>query len=285
MKFPSLACLASLAAVALAGCCTTPTTKQALDTKAIQAVQADIKRQVGIYIMASKNSVTDAGEFWCGTGNVDFDISTIKAELTTTIETINNAGMKLTIPVSAVTVGSSGSAQLDVTNTQVLTYNLWPLETRRQTNLTFAPTPEQIKAAPIAQVLLSLREALINSARKTNKDPQACFTDYNPNKPAADAGNTFKLGLSFVTAVSGGIEIKVAILDLTASTEIKGTTGNTLTVSFVQRGLAELQRAKDVVDAECKYPKDEKVKSCLDALAAFHKLQEDRGLSAAEKKK
>jgi hypothetical protein len=143
------------------------------------------------------------------------------------------------------------------------------------------------KPAPIAEVLLSLREALINGAKKSpsSKGPQPCFTDYNPDKPAADAGNTFKLGLSFTTDATGGLEIKVGILDLTATTEWKGTTGNTLTVSFVQRGLAKLQRAKDEVDALCKYPKKESDKACVDAVAAFRKLQENTGVSvqAAEK--
>jgi hypothetical protein len=49
-------------------------------------------------------------------------------------------------------------------------------------------------------------------------------------------------------------------------------------VAFVQRGLAKLQSAKDRVDTECKYPKDEKGETCKDAIAAYHKLQEDEGL-------
>src|SRR5204863_4965290 len=110
-----------------------------------------------------------------------------------------------------------------------------------------------------------LREALINSAKRSAQGPQPCFTDYNPDKPAGDAGNTFKLGLSFVNDKTVGLEIKVWILDLTATTEWKSTTGNTLTVSFVQRGLDVIQRAKDKVDVLCKYPRDPNGKECKDA--------------------
>lgn len=259
-----------------------PPPKQALNTEAISSVQAEIKRQIGVYIRASNNIVAiDHEQFWCGTGDIDFDISTVKAELTTTIEKINNAGLKLAIPVGAVTVGPSGGIKGDATNTQGLTYNLWLLSMSRQDPAIFktAVTQKELGDAPIAEVLLSLREALIKSATKSAKGPQPCFTDYSPDKPAADAGNTFKLGLTFLTDVTGGLEIKVGIIDLTATTEWKGTTGNTLTVSFVQRGLAQLQRARDKADSECKYPKDDTAKACKDAVAEFQKLQEGKGIA------
>lgn len=271
------ACVGSLS---MAGCVTAPPKKQALDVDAIRAVQAEIKRQVGVYLLSAAAKPTSKPEdFWCGTGNIDFDISTIKAQLTTSIEKIDNAGLKLQIPWSAVTIGPSGSIKGDATNTQELNYNIWPLEFSRQIALKATSISDQ-KPAPIAEVLLSLRDALINSAKKSSsKSPQACFTDYNPDKPAADAGNTFKLGLSYTTDTTGGLEIKVGILDFNATTEWKGTTGNTLTVSFVQRGLAQLQRAKDEVDVLCKYPKKESDKACLDATAAFRTLQENTGVA------
>jgi hypothetical protein len=269
----------SWVALVLSACTTTLPPRQALDTKAIQLVQSEIKRQVGVYMRAAATPIpADPSEFECGKGQVDFDIATVKAELTTTVETINNAGFKLKIPANIVTIGPSASAKIDVTNSQTLTYNLWPLEMTRQPQLKSGVGSTELQSAPIAQVLLSLREALIDSAKKSAKGPLPCFTDYNPDKPAADAGNTFKLALTFVTDVNGGVDISVGILDWTATTESKGTTGNTLTVSFVQRGLAKLQRAKDRVDAECKFPKNETDKPCKDAMAAFHKLQQDEGL-------
>jgi hypothetical protein len=265
--------------LALAGCCTTAPLRQALDADAIGKVQGEIKRQVGVYIRAAQTADPAAtGEFWCGSGKLDFDISTVKAELTTTIENISSGNLALKIPVSAVTLGPSGGVKRDVTNTEVLDYNLWPLATARQNPdlLGQAVTQDELKGAPVAQVLLALRHALILSAQKSQPGPQACFTDYIPDKPASDAGNTFKIGLTMVSDTTGGLEIKVGIIDLTASQESKGTTGNTLTVAFVQRGLAILQLAKDAVDTECKYPKQAS-DACKKAKARYQKLQDITG--------
>jgi hypothetical protein len=279
----SLLLVTCLVSFKLAGCATAPPKKQALDTAAIAAVQGEIKRQVGVYLLAAQKPVPgNPKDFWCGTGDIDFDISSIKADLTVTNETIASAGVALKIPWGAVTIGPSGSIKGDATNTQELVYKLWPLDISRQTALKSEHISGEPKPAPISDVLLSLREGLINSAKRTaTKEPQACFTDYSPDKPASDAGDTFKLGLSFTTDATGGLEIKIGILDLTSTTEWKGTTGNTLTVSFVQRGLAQLQRAKDAVDAECKYPKDDKSDACVKAVKAYQKLQDEgRGLGA-----
>jgi hypothetical protein len=262
----------------LGACCATPPPKQALDSKAIEKVQAEIKRQIGIYMLAPAPNAGDSANYWCGKGAINFDIASIKAELTTTIETINGGGLKLKIPVSAVTIGPSASAKMDTTNTQTLTYNLWPVALGEQLSTLGAPSQADIDGAPIAKVLLALRDAIIESAKKgVGKGPQPCFADYNPQKPSSDAGNTFKLGLTFVTDTTGGIDVSVGVLDLNASTEMKGTTGNTLTIAFVQRGLAKLQRARDRMDAECKYPKDPKGDACKAAKKAFHDLQVSDG--------
>jgi hypothetical protein len=142
-----------------------------------------------------------------------------------------------------------------------------------------AVTADELAAAPIAQVLLSLREALMNSAKKSSTKVagvQACFADYNPEKPGADAGNTFQLGLVFAKDTKGGLEIKVGIVDLTATTEWKSTSGNTLTIAFVQRRVTELQ-LRDAIDTECMYPKTPKDEKCAAALLAYHKVQETKG--------
>jgi hypothetical protein len=277
MKTKVLIAAAGACAVILAACQTAPPKRQALDTAAIAAVQGEIKRQVGVFMReAAKHPAGESKDFWCGTGHIDFDISQVKAELTTTLETIKNTSAGLKIPWGAVEIDPSGSVKGDATNTEVLDYNLWPLEMERQTALMGSGVLDQ-KPAPIADVILALRDALINSAKKTAPGPQPCFTDYDPAKPGSDAGNTFKLGLSFVSDKTGGLEIKVWILDLTNTAEWKSTTGNTLTVSFVQRGLAKVQRARDAVDSECKYPKRYDDHPCQDALAAYKKTQEEAG--------
>ena len=250
----------------LTGGCATAPVRQVLDEKAIEKVQADIKRQVGVYLAASaKKPPGEREEFWCGSGSIDFDISFVKAQLTTTVETIKNAGIKAKLPFKAIEVDPSGSRKTDVTNTQELNYNLWPLARDQQ----IALPKGDLETAPIAKVIMSLRDALIASAKKTAPGPQACFTDYNPAKPAEDAGNTFKLGLSFVNDVTGGFEITVWVLDLTNTTETKGTTGNTLTVSFVQRGLKGIQILKDEVNKQCTFPDFDSPK-CKIATRALH---------------
>src|SRR6266404_6039947 len=139
----------------LTGCCTQPPIPQALDKKAIATVQAEIKRQLGVYMRAAKNnSIPPDTEFWCGSGKINFDVSAVKAELTTSIETVTNAGLKLKIPVNVVTIGLSGSEKVDVTNTQTLTYNLWPLGMSQQAFDDTMPTAKELKAAPIAQILV-----------------------------------------------------------------------------------------------------------------------------------
>jgi hypothetical protein len=125
-----------------------------------------------------------------------------------------------------------------------------------------------IKDAPIAGVLSSLRDALTNSAKKIAPGPQACFTDYNPDKPS-DAGDSFKLGLSLVNDLTGGFELNVWVLDLTATSESKGTTGNTLTVSFIQRSLKNIQTLRDQATEQCKFPDLDKP-ICEVATQALH---------------
>jgi hypothetical protein len=254
-----------LATLVLAACAASPT-KQALNDAAIAKVQADIKRQVGVYIAATKDLKSgDPSEFWCGRGNVNFDISHVKAELTVTTEQINSVSIKAKLPFKAIEVDPSGSTKKDVTNTQVLDYNLWPLDVAQQVEL---PNGD-VDSAPIAKVLLALRKALIDSAKRTSPGPQACFTDYSPDKASADAGNTFKLGLSFVNDSTGGFELKVWVLDLSATTETKGTTGNTLTVFFVQHGLKDIQILQDEASAQCKFPDYDKP-MCALAITALH---------------
>jgi hypothetical protein len=279
-----LATATLLLCLGASGCASKPPLKQALTTEAIGAVQGEIKRQVGIYLRATRAKAGQAApqsdEFWCGTGEINFDISTVKAELTTTMETITDAGLKLSIPWSAVKIGPSGDAKGDATNTQVLDYNLWlqDPELQDKTLMELEVSDAELQGAPIAQVLLALRQALIDSAKKKHKGPQPCFTDYDPTKPASDAGNTFKLGLTYLSDKMVGLEISVGVIDLTSSVEWKGTTGNTLTVAFIQHDLAKLQYARDAVDTECKYPKKETDEACTKARAAFAKLQKGPGV-------
>ena len=283
------------------GCSTQGTHVQAVDSKAIGAVQAEIKRQTAVY-MAKVNDpimvrIADGKymplpltkeTFWCGTGLIGFDITSIKAELTVTDEFIDDKQLALSIPVHAVTLEPSFDKKSDVTNTQLLDYNLWLLPSDLQQN-TFV---DDGKPAPIAQVLLDLRKALILGATKldystippTQRAAQPCFADFSLDKPASDAGNTYKIGLSIVSDGTTGVKIDAGIISLGLSSEAKSTTGNSLTVSFVQHGLNLIQGAKDVVDTDCKYPIADKGK-CDAAKAALRNLLTGEGIGTLVKQK
>ncbi|MGO9137265.1 MAG: hypothetical protein ACLP9S_04690 [Syntrophales bacterium] len=278
----------------LVGCVGQHQQLQPIDMSAIGAIQTEIKRQIGIYMVASHKDPTvkinsidkkikelPSDAFWCGLGKIDFDISSIKAELTTTLDSTSGFKVGVTIPISGGTVTPSAGQTHETMDTQVLDYNLWPLplEDQRSELTSYYKNRDidkDVSGAPIALVLLDLRSALIQSAMKYDysttppkqKSPQPCFTDYNPDKPAGDAGNLFKIGLTITNDSTGGISINVAPLSIGATGEAKSTTGNTLSVSFIQRGVQDIQKLKDAVDAECKYPK-ESLPGCTKAKKAL----------------
>jgi hypothetical protein len=302
-----LAFIALIGLLGMAGCASQKVV-QPIDVGAISAVQAEIKRQIGIYIAADSQvpvpSVTINGVatpvsniengFWCGNSSVDghigFDVSSIKVELVTTLDNTGGASAAFTLPADIVTVGPSGGYKRDVTNTQTLDYNLWPLE-HQSRFFSQNVTEEDIQSAPIAQALLSLRDALILSSMRldystsppTPRPPQPCFTDYDPTKPASDPGDSFKLGLSITNDVTGGVSVKVTILDFSATGESKSTTGNTLTVNFLQKVATtkNIQSLRDAMDTECKYPVKDPQK-CASATTNFDEVVNNpNGLAAA----
>jgi hypothetical protein len=306
---------------------------QPIDVSAVGAVQSELKRQVAIYIGVVKNLAegkNDDGpavfvngkpvripkhDFWCGTGSIDFDISAVKAELTTTLDTTNAAKFGLSAPITigqpgtaakqtsggkqiaavgqtaGANQGSTGSPTFgqsrETVNAQTLDYNLWPLPIERQGSLWGGemPTESEIASAPIARVLLDLRNALILSSAMydystdppTPKSPQACFVDYNPDKPSADPGDLFKIALTITGDRTVGVSINVAPLTLTPTGESKSTTGNTLFISFVQRGVKEIQKLKDSADSACKHP-NELSFECIEATLALTRAMHDPGI-------
>ncbi len=282
---------------ALSGCFAKPVVVQAIDTNAIQAVQAEIKRQVGIYLRASiepikvvvnKQTVelsTIPDPFWCGTGLIAFNISSIKAELTVTNERITDRKVGLSIPVHTVTLGASLEDKSDITNTEVLDYNLWLLPAKLQHLKVERISDSELAAAPIARALIALRTAIILSATKKDfsfdppkdRQQQPCFADFNLDKPAGDAGNTYKMALSIISDGSGGVSIDAGIITAGATSETKSTTGNSLTVSFVQGDLEQVQLAKDAVDTDCKYPQQNTTKCAL-ARSALNDILSGKGV-------
>lgn len=291
-----------LVSIALTGCATQPP-MQAIDVRAISAVQAEIKRQVGVYILASQTSPRprvnvdylamskarneDSDLFWCGSGAIGFDIATVKAELTTTLDTTAGASLGIKTPV----IGVNGAYKEETINAQTLDYVLWPLAASDQPAAFMGQQFDaaDVDKAPIAKVLLSLRDALILSALKyeypldpqKRRKPQPCFLDYNPEKPGGDAGHSFKIALAFTKDPSGGISIALALPvspTFSITGESKATTGNSITVTFIQEGIGALQAKKDAYDKACAEPV-KNAKACTLARAEYEKAKgENRGL-------
>ena len=264
-----------------------------IDVRAIGKVQAEIKRQVAIYLRMAEDEpvyvkigteqVDIRGKtdlFWCGAGNVDYDISAVQAELTTALNL--DVGFSATVsPPSPVAPSATFSFSRATSNSQALVYNLWPLEMKLQ-DIAFKslprPTGDEISSAPIAQVLLNLRQAQISGATKidytdgTARWAQPCFSNYDPGKPASDAGNSYTIALTITTSAKGDISVGVSALKVGVSAGSTTVTGHTLKVIFVQRNLWILQILRDRVDADCKYPNALSAK-CTTSTNAYNRFR------------
>jgi hypothetical protein len=297
-----------LAAVVLAGCAgqQQQLTAQPLTASDIAVVQSEIKRQIGLYMIAAqqpplvaiggtRRAVT-ADDLKCGNGSINFDISQVKAELLTTIDNTTDFKLGLKIPIHLGAVSPSGEYKNIAGTTQTLTYNLWPLadqsklfEDLKQHPISSDDLQKRLGTAPIATTLLNLREALVLGAVKRSllvgtppgEDMQPCFWDFNPEKPSSDAGNSFKLGLNVTHDATIGLSISAMILTAGATGESKSVTGNTLTVMFVQSRLKPLQKLRDEMDAACKPPAK---KNCKEATEAYNNaLQSGEGIGVLKK--
>lgn len=241
-----------------------------IDVQAITQVQSEIKRQVGIYFLAARDhgvytkiggDIVDLKKtaLWCG-GDVDFDITTVTAELTTTNTASTDFSFELKPPLPTSTLAISAGYSRARENSQTLTYKLWLADPALQNDdfKTLTAAEPQVQGAPIAAVLLNLRKALVASNTRIDymtgqvRDPQPCFTDFDPSKPLGDAGHSYKIGLTITTDAKGSVGVTVGAVGPTIGAEEKRSTGQTLTVTFVQRNVKQVQDALDVAAAKCK---------------------------------
>ncbi len=294
----------------LSACCSSI---RPIDLSAISAVQDDINRQVGVYISSEKYpvqvsvlqpdqktsvlypvgqaplppNVDESERFLCGSsGDIRFDVFQIKADLTTTLNTSIGATLSASPPVGVLTVGPSLGGSSSTTNSQDLVYQVWPIPYGSHRNAPLANAPvsnEDLDRAPIAKVLFALRQALVlqSLAWDFSKNPavrkpklKPCYTDYDPLKPETNTANIFTLSLSVVNDINAALAIKAPVVSLGITADRKSTTGHTLTVSFDQPGLEDVQAAQDAVEEECKYP-HEKTPKCVAAQIYRSQFYED----------
>jgi hypothetical protein len=223
--------------------------QQVVNITSIPEIQADLKREVGVYIAviaeheAQYQKVGDQTPYWCGNGSLDFMISSVKLDVATSTDISNAASGSASLPIG--NPQPSVSYSTDLSNTQELTFTEYPWNPAAQDPLVLQipHQPADIAAAPIAATLLSLRNGLMAATKKNDPNAvQACFSDVpiellkpetDPSKlSAAGDGNTFKIGIAFTEQESGGLKIALGPLTLGDTLTNKDVASNSITVSF-----------------------------------------------------
>jgi hypothetical protein len=230
------------AALLLAGCVHHPLPPiNAIGVDRIAQVEGELKRQLSVY-QSSVNverSTNGPAEYQCGNGSIDFDIASVQLNLTTTLESKDSGSLGATIPISIGSIGPSGNTSHDVSDLETLTFSLYPVHDRA-----FRVEPGDLtKPAPISDVLIALRKALLQNA----KEKRICVFDYDytADSPAKDAGGSYAIGVTIVDDNSVGVTLKLAIINVSATHEQKATTGNSLVVKFRQTNIP----TKVIIDA------------------------------------
>lgn len=161
--------------------------------------------------------------FVCGEGKADFNIRSIRMELTTE----NTEGMRAGVgPIVALVPGAIApiaSVSSGRTETQKLSYNWYPVRDQK-----IFPLSELSEDLPIAVTLANLRAQVLDASSK----PGACFYAYDPNDPDRDPGHSYIIGLNISKEGQAGVKIGVAEVALDASGTYRSVTGNTLYVTF-----------------------------------------------------
>ena len=226
----------------------------AISVSRIGGVVGDVKRQIAIYQKEAhfRHDHPDqdqariqarAAGFKCGNGNVDFDIDAAQFDLLSTYDGTSAAGITAGGSYGGGSISGSFSSSTDGGNTQELKFNLYPLHIYGGEKL------DTDSPAPIADVLLALRDALILSSTK----PGICSYDFNfrtsskkPEKKSTGSdggadeptatGNTFKIGITVTKDNKVSLSAGYSFVSVLLSREDKTVEGNTITVTFVQRG-------------------------------------------------
>ncbi len=202
-RFP-VAALAIAGAMGLSGCALAPSRVEPISAEEIGLVLIEAKRQIGVYQFAAQRLAPgvpsdrdlarqfEKQRFVCGNGSINYEVTSVTLGLTTQLTQSNSLIVQGSAPIQLATVGGRFSAALTRDNSQELKYRLYPVNERVLTEADV----ELGKDAPIAAVLLNLRDASIVSAHSKG----ACFRNFVPGKPDADP-NTYKLALRVVKAV------------------------------------------------------------------------------------
>ncbi|MGO6819722.1 hypothetical protein [Rhizobium brockwellii] len=234
MKLKFLATIAL--STAISSCASGLPKVNAISASRIDKVLSEIKRQLSVYesqaLYLHQNPAKDAdladaqkAGLKCGKGRINFEITAIDAELTTTSSTSVGGSVSVGVVVPGGSIGPSVSGSHAVEDTQKLKFSVYP----DKVPPTFTYSAE--KSAPIADLLFKLRAGFLRTATQVG----ACYYTYNPKSDNGGNGNTYEIGLTVTDEGKGEVSIKLAPVEAGFNGEGKSVTGNTLTVHFAQR--------------------------------------------------
>jgi len=215
-----------VAALSASGCGTTTEFSkiEPISGKSIEAVRAEVKRQLSIYNAYQEDAVRKqlkaSTPMFCGNGLVSYDVSSVKFELVTTTEgTIAAGASAAKIPVgpgATLDLGVSGSRA--TSDSQTLTFTDEVVLSPRYVGYYGGSMDD----SPIAKVLATMAVTGIEGAKQPSN---ICFR-------SKAEGNSYKIAISVSRNSKGNIVVGLAPAALTASGELKSVTGNAITVNF-----------------------------------------------------
>ncbi|RKR43214.1 hypothetical protein [Paraburkholderia sp. BL17N1] len=241
-------------ALSLAACSSTILpTSNAVDVAQVSKVQAEVKRQVGDYLLythkkrletaaaakqVARAETQDAGDE-CVKGMIDFHIDSLKLELKTTLTNDTTTTLHLPIAASVATFGPSFDGTKKRENAQTISFYEYPVPDGYYPSL-FAKEPFENReaGAAISTLLIALHEGLVSARRST---PCLSGLDYTTNEQKNE--NTYVIGLTITDSIKPGFTVGVGpVTFVDASHDRTVMNDNTLTVTFRQIDLDTLPR-------------------------------------------
>ncbi|MFM0174750.1 hypothetical protein PQR33_36095 [Paraburkholderia sediminicola] len=241
-------CVACLALLFLAGCCTGGIPQAtAIDAGQIGAVQTEVKRQVGdylLYIHHERDNATAAnasGDAACAKNTIDFQIDSLLLDLHTTLtdDTTGNAGIK--IPVGAVgSVGPAVSGGHKTENSQQIQFHEYPAPDGYYKSFFARQAFEKAQSGKdLSTLLIALHKGLL-AARSS----APCLSGIDYAATGQKNVNSYVIGLTVTDNGKAGVDISLGPVTFGVAHEHTVINNNSLTVTFRQIDLAALPEVK-----------------------------------------
>jgi hypothetical protein len=223
--------LFACAGLVMMSACQTTATNLTLKPAQLQAVQTDLKRQLGVYLAERETRTPPSGTLDCGNGKIDFMVTTVTLDLKTTIDWTGGVGGKGTVgsPISVLLPTATGTHE----NNQHLTFTQTLIPPALQDAALFDKANVALlesKPSAIADAIFALRDGLVTAAMRAPDGPRLPCMTVVASDPKNEGG-TFIIGINVSSDFSGSITL--GALNWGPEYERKSENDNTLTVSFV----------------------------------------------------